>query len=269
MNKKLVDSITIGSDPEMFLFSEEKNKFVPVCGLIGGTKEKPLPITDEGHAVQEDNVMVEYCIPPCKTKEEFIKNINFTKNYINDTLLKPLKLTSRCVASAIFEEGDLDSHQAKMFGCSESFNAYTLQINEVKSTNPLLRSSGGHLHLGYKDPDVETSLKLIKAMDLFLGVPSILLDEDIERRKLYGKAGEFRYKPYGLEYRVLSTFWTANDQLMDWAYESTLKAVEFVNNKGIITNESDIIHCINQGNKELAKEIIEDYRIVEILQGAY
>ena len=34
-------------------------------------------------------------------------------------------------------------------------------------------------------------------MDLFLGVPSILIDPDTERRKMYGKAGDYRLKEYG------------------------------------------------------------------------
>jgi hypothetical protein len=32
-------------------------------------------------------------------------------------------------------------------------------------------------------------------------------DKDTERRKLYGKPGAFRPKPYGCEYRVLSNAW--------------------------------------------------------------
>jgi len=114
----------------------------------------------------------------------------------------------------------------------------------------------GHIHVGYENPDPLTSLSLIKAMDLFLGVPSILLDTDTERRKMYGKAGEYRFKMYGVEHRTLSTFWTANEKLMSWAWDSTMSAIEFVNSGGIITNPDDIIRCINTSDKELAKEII-------------
>ena len=46
MNKELVTEVLIGSDPEMFLYSESLFKYIPVCGLVGGTKEEPLPITD-------------------------------------------------------------------------------------------------------------------------------------------------------------------------------------------------------------------------------
>lgn len=266
-----IEGVTLGSDPELFLYSEKLSKFVPVCGLVGGTKHEPLPITDQGHALQEDNCALEFCIPPSKTKKEFIDNINFVKNYINDTVLKPLGLTSRYVSSARFDIKDLQSEQAQLFGCSESYNAWSRQVNTVDAKGDLtLRSSGTHIHVGYKDPNTETSLKIVKAFDLFLTVPSILLDTDTERRKLYGKAGEYRFKSYGVECRQLGGFLIGSDELLGWAWDSTMKAIDFVNEGGVemITNEDDIIRCINTSDKDLAKEIIEDYRIVERLQTA-
>lgn len=121
----------------------------------------------------------------------------------------------------------------------------------------------GHIHIGYDDHDIETSLEIIKAMDLFLGVPSILLDEDKERRKLYGNAGCFRIKPYGVEYRTLSNFWIASEELTNWVFEQTLKAIEFVNNGHQISKElgKKIQDCINNQNVETATEIVEELNI--------
>lgn len=142
MKKELVSKVLIGADPEMFVYSLETDTPIPVCGLVGGTKHEPIPITDKGHALQEDNVMVEYCIPPSKTVKDFIEHINFVKNYINDTVLKPIGMVSKCIASAIFAEEQLQSEQAQLFGCSESFNAWTGDVNEVGRDNPLLRTAG-------------------------------------------------------------------------------------------------------------------------------
>ena len=257
-----VTKVLIGADPEMFLFSEQYNKFVPVCGLVGGTKKEPKKITEDGHAVQEDNVMVEYCIPPCATVEEFVKNIKFTKDYIDETILKPLDLVSRCVASARFKEEELESEQAREFGCDPDYNAWTFETNEVERTDLTLRTSGGHIHVGYEGHNPNTNIDIIRAMDLFLGLPSIIMDTDTERRKMYGKAGAYRHKPkYGVEYRVLSTFWTENEELMKWAFEQTQKAIEFVNAGGIITNPDDIINVINNSDAEKALEILSDYNI--------
>ncbi len=39
-----------------------------------------------------------------------------------------------------------------------------------------------------------------------------MYDKDTERRGMYGKAGAFRPKPYGVEYRTLSNAWLSNDE---------------------------------------------------------
>jgi len=52
--------------------------------------------------------------------------------------------------------------------------------------------------------------KLIYLLDIIVGNTSVLLDRNplsTERRKVYGRAGEFRLTNYGVEYRVLSNFW--------------------------------------------------------------
>ena len=261
MSKNKVTNVKIGSDPEIFLFSESKNKFVPVCGLVGGTKDEPIPVTDDGFSLQEDNVMLEYTIAPSKTREEWVNNINFAKEYIKETVLKPLGLVPKYQAAAFFEFEDLDNEAAQTFGCSPDYNAWTLEQNEVKSDNPLKRTAGKHVHIGYDNPDLDVNIDLIKAMDLFLGVPSVLLDPDTERRKVYGKAGAYRFKKYGVEYRVLSAYFQKNDELIGWVYDNTMAAIEFVNMGGIITNDQEIQDCINNCDKALALEIIEDYKI--------
>lgn len=139
---KLINGLTLGSDPEFFLFSEDLNKYIPVCGLIGGTKEEPLPISDRGHFIQEDNVAVEFCIPPCKSREEWLEHINFVKNHFNDKLLPPLGLVPKYVASALFDIDDLLSPQASHFGCTPSFNAWNDERMIVDRGNPLLRTTG-------------------------------------------------------------------------------------------------------------------------------
>jgi hypothetical protein len=41
------------------------------------------------------------------------------------------------------------------------------------------------------------------------------------RRELYGKAGAFRPKPYGVEYRVLSNRWLNSEALIRWVYNQS------------------------------------------------
>lgn len=263
LSKNRIKDITIGSDPEMFLYSIKEQKYVPVCGLVGGTKDKPKPISDNGHFIQEDNVAVEFCIPPCETSEEFINNINFVKNYLQTNILDEKSLILKCISSTRFEYDDLQSEQAQLFGCEADYNAYTFQENIIdkEKIDPLLRSAGFHIHIGYKEPDVYVSIDLVRAFDLFVLVPSILMDPDIERRQLYGNPGAYRLKKYGVECRGLGAFFVENEERIEWVFKQTMKAIEFVNEGGIITNEQDIQECIKSSDKDLAYEIMDDYKI--------
>ena len=63
-------------------------------------------------------------------------------------------------------------------------------------------------------------------MDHTLGVYSVLWDKDDKRRSMYGKAGSFRPKPYGMEYRTLSNRWIFNTDLIRFVYNATQEALE-------------------------------------------
>ncbi len=69
-------------------------------------------------------------------------------------------------------------------------------------------SIGGHIHVGFDTRDLPTA-RAVKALDYFLA-PFILLLEDkveaIHRRQGFGRLGEHQSKPYGIEYRVPSSF---------------------------------------------------------------
>lgn len=256
-----LSSVKLGSDPEIFVYNPSLDKHEVAIGLTNGTKEHPTPITDEGHCIQVDGVALEFNIPPCVTKEEYKQHINFVKGYLQDTILTPKGWVLSTKASADFTTKELDCKQAQEIGCDPDINAWSLIFNDPQGYKNNMRAVGGHIHVGYDNPNEQVSLDITKAMDIFLGVPSVLLDADTRRRELYGKAGAMRFKSFGMEYRTLSNFWIMEDYLIEWVFENTIKALEFVNAGGIITNHEDIIKCINTCDKDLAKEIIEDYNI--------
>jgi hypothetical protein len=263
-NKPVIDlqSVKLGSDPEIFVFNPLENRFETAIGLTRGSKEYPEPITDEGHCIQVDGVALEFNIPACSTKEEYVKNINFVKSYLQETILTPKGWELSKMATADFTDKQLNCKQAQEIGCDPDINAWSLVFNDPQGYKNNMRAVGGHIHVGYNNPQEDVSLNITKAMDIFLGVPSVLLDPDTRRRELYGKAGAMRFKPFGMEYRVLSNFWIMDDTLIKWVFNNTLKALDFVNSGCIITNPDDIVKCINTCDKELAAEIVDDYNIV-------
>lgn len=222
----MIKNILLGADPELFL--EKEGIIVSAEGIIGGSKDKPKSIGYDGHYIQEDNVMIEFNIAPSPDKQSFVHSINYVKDYLN-TLVGVKGYNLNLSSSANLDSKHLNTKQAKAFGCDPDLNVYLKQANQSPDANTTLRTCGGHIHVGYDDPSFETNEKIVYAMDIMLGLDSIILDSDNRRRSMYGKAGSFRFKDYGVEYRVLSNFWIRNDKSIEWVYDRTIKALELVN----------------------------------------
>ncbi len=252
-----IKNVTLGCDPEIFL--KKDGKIISAIGLIGGTKHNPQPISDFGHAIQEDNVAIEWNIPASATIEEFVNNNNFVKDYLA-VLVAGMGCELDFSASAELDDDQLNNDKAREFGCEPDFNVYLQEANIPPSSDTNLRVCGGHIAVGWDNPQEEVSEDLIKAMDATLGLKSLFIDKDTRRKEMYGKAGCFRFKPFGVEYRTLSNFWTETDELIKWAYNTTLEAIELVNSGRIKDIDekysSYIVEAINTNNKDLAKELI-------------
>ena len=252
---------TIGADPEMFIRDKYTNKYKSAVGLITGTKDEPTPIDTVGHAYQVDNVAVEFNIAPANTLDSFRASIHKVLDHLRG-ILPGYDFSHESAIS--FPEEELQTPQAQMFGCEPDYDAWNMIENQKpKANDPNLRSCGGHIHVG-SDIAVANPVTVIRALDLFLGVPSINLDKGVLRRQLYGKAGSFRFKPYGVEYRTLSNFWIFDDKLIQWAYEGTQRALDFVaSNKEISETDGHIIQqCINEGDKNAADYLAKTYQLI-------
>ena len=122
----------------------------------------------------------------------------------------------------------------------------------------------GHIHVGYPEPNCFKNEDLVKWMDIYLGLPSILLDSDERRKKYYGTAGRYREKDFGVEYRTLSNFWTTNDELRQWIFKQTQKAYYAVENNVIIGQsfERSVRDAINNNNKEACLVLMTHFDVI-------
>ncbi len=209
--------VTFGCDPEVFL-KDPTGKIRSAIGLFGGTKEKPEPLKTlgEGYAVQEDNVLMEFNIPPAQTPEIFVESVQKTIALLSKrAAVHGLSFASGSAYS--LDPKELEHPKAKVFGCDPDYNAYTGEKNPPPmASDPCLRSAGGHIAVGFDcfplSKEFEKNKKdidryVVREMDMLLAIPFILLDDGLLRKQLYGKAGAFRPKPYGVEYRSLSNSW--------------------------------------------------------------
>lgn len=112
----MIKNITIGTDPEFFLYSKIKNKFISPIGMYKGTKKEPLKITNNGHMIQIDGVSCEVNIPACTTPEQFCKELNFIVGYIRDSIAKPQNLIISNEATALFTDDQLNCPEAWEIG---------------------------------------------------------------------------------------------------------------------------------------------------------
>lgn len=260
----MITGFRLGADPELFLFDIEKEEYTSAIGLIGGTKDEPIVISKEGFALQEDNVAVEFNIPPAKTKKEFISNIQYMLSYIN-TILPP-NLVTKTEPSAYFDYIQLTHPQAMEFGCSPDFNAWTFAENpkpEGSATN--LRTCGGHIHVGYDNPNIDISAKIIKALDIFVGIPLALLEPSNPRKELYGSYGACRFKSYGVEYRTPSNYWLTNAELIGFVYDQTVKAINAIDSGfGPDMYFEYVTDVIENNNLDRGYQLIEELGICNL-----
>lgn len=220
--------ITIGCDPELFVTKD--NKFRSAHGLVPGTKEKPHPV--EFGAVQVDGMALEYNIDPVDNEDDFV--------LYNQRVMAQLKdmvpgYEFAIVPSVRFNGAHFNSQpdEAKELGCTPDYNAYTLKENDKPDNKTTMRTAAGHIHIGFiedADPKSDEHMircaTLVKQLDAYLGLPSVIYDNDKKRRAMYGAAGAFRPKPYGVEYRVLSNAWLLSENRMRFVFAQTVKGVQ-------------------------------------------
>ncbi len=258
-------NFTLGADPECFLV-DAAGAFISAIDLVGGTKEHPIPLPiGDGFAVQEDNVALEYNVPPAASKDQFVNNINRVMSYLSDQIGQKGLYFSPASAT-LWPKEQLVDHRARTFGCDPDFNAWRdgKPNRRPRAADETLRTCGGHIHFGYKFNSQEEVISFIKYCDLFYGVPSVLMDEGALRKELYGKAGAFRFKPYGCEYRTLSNFWVHNPKYTEWAWSVAEMAMDaWQQNKiNVELEASQIVYAINKNDKRVASELIERYNLL-------
>lgn len=269
----------IGADVEVFLKDKSTQEIISAEGYIQGSKEDPFIFDKKNKffSTSLDNVLAEFTIPPANNVADFVKYLRKGISYINKII--PVQFCTESFPAANLHPRFLQTKQALIFGCEPDANAYTQWVNDSpKAEDKTLRSAGGHIHIGYKDPFATFDLKnpneeylnndfirqqIIKALDLFIGVPFIIYEPDNKRKELYGKAGAYRPKEYGVEYRTISNYYLSSKELISFVFNSAIKAIDWLNNNNQIDKELGefVRETINSNNKENAKYLLNEFKI--------
>lgn len=210
-----------GCDPEFFIREKKTGVFIPAHNFLCGTKEEPFKV--DGGAIQVDGLAGEINIDPVTNFGDFQNNITKVMDRVRSMLPESMEIA--IVPSAEFKK-EIIAETPDMYlalGCSPDYNGWTGNMNPPPdpSHNPNMRCAGGHIHIGWTADRELDDLQhimhcrdLVQQLDWVLGLWSCRQDTDLNRRKLYGKSGACRIKPYGVEYRVLSNFWLTDPTTM-------------------------------------------------------
>lgn len=261
---KSTSKYTIGADPEIFV-GDKAGKPVSAFGLIQGDKANPQKVA--GGAVQVDGMALEFNIDAAGDEATWMKNINgvlaILASMVPDHTLLPVP-----VAEFGLEYIRSQPEKAKELGCEPDYDAWLVAVNPRPNGETSFRTAAGHIHIGIPETGGEAPVddmdyigwlaQKVRELDFYLGLPSLFYDNDVKRRELYGKAGAFRPKTYGMEYRTLSNQWLGTDDLKRWAYRATVFAMEQID-KGIslVDKYGDIQSIINKSDKKEASRIIK------------
>lgn len=218
--------LKIGADPELFIRNKKDGKLISADGLFEGTKENPYPVYCG--AVQVDGMAAEYNIIPASNRNMFIAHNVIVLNELRKIIKRnnptlDFEFVFNPVADFGAEYIAEQREEARRLGCTPDFNAYNGGIpNPTPDAEMPFRTASGHVHLGWgkdydiNDPEhIEACCMMVKQLDCFLmGSLTIEGKDGKRRRELYGKAGAFRPKSYGVEYRVPSNTWLSNTAYM-------------------------------------------------------
>jgi len=229
-------TLLVGADPELFITKDGKP--VSAHGVVPGTKIHPYKV--EYGAVQVDGMALEFNIDPACTSQQFRYNIQEVLRHLKDMVPEEFDFSYESCVHFDVDYIKAQPEEAQALGCDPDYDAYTEEVNSPPDASQGLRTAAGHIHLGWRKPEEEDdnaffkAIAITKQLDYMLGLPSLLLDPGgQERRALYGRAGAFRPKPYGVEYRVLSNFWIHSPSLHRWVYKATLRAFQLITKEGV------------------------------------
>jgi hypothetical protein len=278
--KKTPLKLTIGSDPELMLLDSQRNKIVSSLRILKQTKEFPIILGDDTK-MYADNVLVEASFPPISLGGDMISHLRNVFVKMQERLGARYKLLPQ--SSHVYEDNELKYKVTKPdgkkvtawdIGCNPNYDVYNRRMNLPAEFENGLRTGSFHLHLGNEAYQTDREGKLmsmpnkeeaIKIMDVFVGCASVLFDNDktsAARRKYYGKAGEFRPTPYGVEYRVLGNFSLRSPETTNLILDLTKHAMGHITNETSkdvlkIVKEEDVKSAINNNDKEIAKKVLK------------
>lgn len=247
------------------LMEKNAGKIVNALDVIGRDKNDPVKL-ECGEKYYADNALFEFSVKPSDTTMGMVQNL---QQVIREAAFRLPEHKLVAQSSHVFDKDDLKNPSSWLIGCTPSFNAWTEQVNQPGKFESGLRTGSFHIHIGMDNlKKLGDKLLAVKMLDIHLGCASVIFDQDPSvkaRRQLYGKAGEFRPTPYGIEYRVLGNWALGNKALTTFIFdfvswillESKEKSQEIVST----VSREDVFRAINEVDAAAAVRVLKQARL--------
>lgn len=191
----------LGCDFETFLYI--KGNPIPAERVLGGTKGQAQTL-GRGVVGHPDNVMAEAALAAPVEPANFGTAVSNALSILGDHV-SPADMYHQ--ASIKFTEEWLnDCALAGEVGCEPDYDTSGQEYAYGPADLGLFRYAGFHIH--FDVPNAVPRDYVTRVVDCTIGLASIALEWDSNqgrRRQFYGTAGRHRVKPYGIEYRTLSS----------------------------------------------------------------
>lgn len=241
----------------------DSKRVVSSIRILNRDKNNPIDL-GKGRKMYSDNVLTEVAFPPATSVEGLIDEMREVFAKAQQKLGDQFRLYP--VAAYDYDRSEvIRGRKPWQIGCNPSRNAYTGLPNEIKKFTSYMRTGSFHIHIGHPDIDDDDKVRfMVKLLDIFVGCASILFDKDPsspKRRALYGRAGEYRQTPYGLEFRVLGN-WALRSPVttklaLDLAmYALTMRDMGMGDEILQAVGEGRPQKAINENNSSLAMEVL-------------
>lgn len=269
--------VTLGYDPE-FILNDKQGDIVLFSSKLAG--EGGFLMSEA--SVGADYGLLEFRCTPRETVSAVIEELNkhtemFSETYTEISILEKEAVIFdhklERIRQQLYTEEDIDFGVTmhKYFAADSSvdiddmtsFAKLTLSAFDQVIFNPTrsdLLSAGGHLHIGgtfVRMLSLDQLKEYIRRVDMEVRpiVEAVETDAAKLRRELYGFPGEFRIKPYGVEYRTPSNaiFWPKNVKVLEQVYNIMIdKAKTFFTTDDVKYEEKEVdgrmIPVVKQAN---------------------
>lgn len=263
------DSFNLGSDPEIFVLDSTGTvipawNFLPRVADHVPKQKRNFNFSDA--SAFYDGVQAEFQTIPAMCLAFHVDSIQAGFQAVLRAARKfdPLaQLTCAPVVEVPQDILDTADETYVMLGCAPSENIYP-DVRPIYIENPRalqIRFAGGHIHMG-KIISGALLTPTVKALDAILGVcATAMLDglDDPRRRSFYGRAGEYRLPPHGLEYRTLSSAANMHPAMTHLAFDlgrQTVWAVEKGYSNLWNCSEDEARSAIDGSDYKLARKIV-------------